>query len=164
MCTDGARDAVRCATNSPYQSRLQRSPRLALPLASCLHRLLFPSSLSSFAAIQSPSTWPCRCHAVSPLSPPDDTRASLDTGQVAPCSSRSTPCESNVPARGIHFFGHIVVYGIIDFVPPFPSRSFHRTQSTTALFYFAPAVASRRQFIFCFQTEHRPPFTYDAAR
>jgi hypothetical protein len=69
----------------------------------------------SRSLFKTPQHKPCRCHAVRPPSPPDDTHASLDTGQVAPCTSRSTLRPSNVPARGIQFFGHIVVYGIIDF-------------------------------------------------
>ena len=71
-----------------------------LPLASCLHRSSFPSFLSF--AIQTLRHKPCRCHTIRPPSPPDDARAPLDTGQVTPCTSRSTPRWSNVPARDIH--------------------------------------------------------------
>ena len=69
-----------------------------------------PLSRPSLSPFKTP-----RCHAVRLSSHPDDMCAPLDTGQVAPCTSRSTPCQSDVPARDIHFFGLVVAFGIISF-------------------------------------------------
>ena len=80
-----------------------------LPLASCLHRSPFPSSLSF--AIQTPRHKPCRCHAIRPPSPPDDARVPLDTGQVA-----LDPSPVECSCSGHSFLGLGAVYGIIGFV------------------------------------------------
>ena len=84
------------------------------PPASVASHSSRPSSL--LTAIQTPRYKLCRCHTVRQPSPPDNTRAPLDTGQVAPCTSCSTPHQLDVPARDIQFFGHVVIYGIIGFV------------------------------------------------
>ena len=128
-----------------------------LPLASCLHRSPFPSSLSF--AIQTPQHKPCRCHVIRLPLPPDDARAPLDTGQVAPCTSHSTPRQSNVPARDIHslelrlFMGSLASFlyvficlvSLFRLVAPFLSfLSFpfcHRTSTTAAPFNLTLAVA-----------------------
>ena len=103
-----ARDAI--ATNLPLS--LPYPHPSSLVLIPCLILPLVPLICHS----KTPQHKPCQCHVVRTPSPPDDTHMSLDTGQVTPCMSCSTPCQSNVSAQGIQFFRHIVIYGIISFI------------------------------------------------
>ena len=99
----------------------------------------------------------CRCQAVRPPLPPDNSIAHPSI-LVRPCHARrARPLVSRVPAWDNHFFGHIVVHGIIGFASVFiclflslvsslfslasPCRLCHRTSTFAVPFDLAPAVA-----------------------